>query len=102
MEFCSKCGCVLIQDHNNSKCPRCQQTSNKKLSLETSEKRETKSEVAVIDENTQDIHAIMDAKCKKCENDKAYFWIKQTRSSDEAATRFFRCTKCRYTWREYR
>ncbi|MBI2112883.1 transcription factor S, partial [Candidatus Woesearchaeota archaeon] len=25
----------------------------------------------------------------------------QTRGADEPETRFFRCTKCNYTWREY-
>ncbi|MEM4865380.1 MAG: hypothetical protein QXY09_02690 [Acidilobaceae archaeon] len=25
----------------------------------------------------------------------------QTRAADEPPTRFYRCTKCGYTWREY-
>jgi DNA-directed RNA polymerase subunit M len=40
-------------------------------------------------------------KCEKCENDKAYWWMVQTRSTDESTTQFFRCTKCSYTWRDY-
>ncbi len=39
--------------------------------------------------------------CKKCENNAAYYWTRQTRSADEPETRFFKCTKCSYTWREY-
>lgn len=39
--------------------------------------------------------------CKECGNDTAYWWIRQTRSSDEPETRFYRCSKCHYTWREY-
>ncbi|GAI81579.1 unnamed protein product, partial [marine sediment metagenome] len=35
-------------------------------------------------------------------NEKAYFWSVQTRSGDEAETKFFKCTKCEFTWREYR
>ena len=43
----------------------------------------------------------VDANCPKCKNNKAYFWIEQTRSSDEAPTRFYKCTKCGHVWREY-
>ncbi|RLG10996.1 MAG: transcription factor S, partial [Thaumarchaeota archaeon] len=39
--------------------------------------------------------------CPKCGNREAYYWAVQTRSADEPMTRFFRCTKCGYTWREY-
>ena len=41
------------------------------------------------------------AKCPKCENMTAYWWMVQTRSIDESATQFFRCTKCGFTWRDY-
>ena len=41
------------------------------------------------------------AKCPKCENMTAYWWMVQTRSIDESATQFFRCTKCSFTWRDY-
>lgn len=40
-------------------------------------------------------------KCAKCDNKIAYYWTQQTRGADEPETRFFRCTKCNYTWREY-
>jgi len=29
------------------------------------------------------------------------YWAVQTRSGDEAPTRFYRCMKCKHTWREY-
>ena len=41
------------------------------------------------------------AKCPKCGNMAAYWWMVQTRSIDESATQFFRCTKCGFTWRDY-
>ncbi|HET6403784.1 MAG TPA: transcription factor S [Candidatus Thermoplasmatota archaeon] len=40
--------------------------------------------------------------CEKCGNTKAYYFMRQTRSADEATTRFLECTKCGYKWREYR
>ncbi len=39
--------------------------------------------------------------CEKCGNGVAYYWTQQTRGADEPETRFFKCTKCNYTWREY-
>ena len=102
MEFCPKCGCVLIDKKKNAGCPRCGYTSKGKIKLETSEKIEVKQEIGVIKENQDDVFPIITAKCPKCPNKEAYFWTSQTRSGDEAETRFFRCTKCKYTWREYR
>ena len=40
--------------------------------------------------------------CEKCGNGKAYYFMRQTRSADEATTRFLECTTCGYKWREYR
>lgn len=40
--------------------------------------------------------------CEKCGNTTAYYYMRQTRSADEATTRFLECTKCGYKWREYR
>ncbi len=39
--------------------------------------------------------------CPKCSYKEAETWQEQTRSADEPSTTFFRCLKCRYTWREY-
>jgi DNA-directed RNA polymerase subunit M len=39
--------------------------------------------------------------CPKCNHNHAYFWTLQTRSADEAETKFFKCEKCGHTWREY-
>ena len=39
--------------------------------------------------------------CPKCGNKEAYYWTMQTRGADEAETKFLKCTKCGYTWRDY-
>ena len=39
--------------------------------------------------------------CEKCGHDEAVAWMFQTRSADEPTTRFYRCIKCKYTWRDY-
>lgn len=102
MEFCPKCGAVLVQKKTREGCPRCSYTAKGKGNLCSSEKIEDKNEeVEVIKKDVQ-AFPIVSEKCKKCGNDKAYFWTVQTRSGDEAETKFFRCIKCEHTWREYR
>ena len=101
MEFCPDCGAILVQEKKKNVCPRCSYSATGKIELTTCEKIEEKKEVVVISEKDTQTNPIIEEKCKECGHNKAYFWITQTRSSDEAATRFFRCTKCDYTWREY-
>jgi DNA-directed RNA polymerase subunit M len=102
MEFCPRCGSVLIMKKKNMGCPRCGYSSKSKMKIKTSEKMNEKKEVAVIKDKDVEVYPIVDAECKKCGNNKAYFWTLQTRATDEAETKFFKCTKCNFTWREYR
>ena len=102
MEFCPKCGAVLIQKTKNAGCPRCKYSSKGKVKINASETIGEKQSVAVISTKAPQTNPVVDEKCKECKNDKAYFWTLQTRSSDEAETKFFKCTKCEHTWREYR
>ncbi len=102
MEFCPKCGSVLIQKRKNEGCPRCSYSSKGKVKLISSEKITEKKEVAVVSNKDMQVLPIVDEKCKNCKNEKAFFWTVQTRSGDEAETKFFKCTKCEFTWREYR
>jgi len=60
-----------------------------------------KKEVAVVRDKGEEIHPIVNEECPKCGNDRAYFWTVQTRASDESETKFFKCTKCGHTRREY-
>lgn len=102
MEFCPKCGAILIQKTKNFGCPRCSYSSKNKAVLKTSEKMNEKNQGVAISKETRGVHPIVIEKCRKCNSDKAYFWTVQTRSSDEAETKFFKCIKCESTWREYR
>ena len=102
MEFCPKCGAVLIQKRKNFGCPRCGYSSKNKIKLISSEKIGEKKEIAIVSEKDLETLPIVAEKCKKCGNEKAYFWTVQTRSGDEAETKFFKCTNCKNIWREYR
>ena len=41
------------------------------------------------------------ANCPKCDGREAFWWLLQTRGGDESTTQFYRCTKCKHTWRVY-
>lgn len=102
MEFCPKCGAILIQKRKNDGCSRCGYSSKKRIKIRTSEKIQERKEIPIISEKDAQVLPIVAEKCKKCGNEKAFFWTVQTRSGDEAETKFFKCTKCEFTWREYR
>jgi DNA-directed RNA polymerase subunit M len=38
--------------------------------------------------------------CPECENNRAYYEMKQIRAADESETRFFECADCEHRWRE--
>ncbi len=67
--------------------------------------RESKGsdKIVVIGKKEQKLSTMSQVKveCPKCGNDKAFWWMVQTRSIDESTTQFYRCTKCGYTWRDY-
>ena len=102
MEFCPKCGAVLIQKRKNDGCPRCNYSAKGKIKLKTSEKIEDKKKIAVINEKDTEVLPKVAEKCNKCGHNEAFFWTIQTRASDESETKFFKCTKCKHTKREYR
>ncbi len=101
MEFCPKCGSVLIEKRKNFGCARCNYTAKGKVKIEASEKMTEQQEVGVIKEKDTDVFPVINNTCPKCGHREAYFWTAQTRAGDEAETRFFKCTKCKHSWREY-
>ena len=101
MEFCPKCGAVLIHKKKKDGCPRCGYSAKGRTKIKTSETIEEKEKIAVVKEKESEILPEVNEKCKKCGHDRAYFWTVQTRASDEAETKFFKCTKCGHTRRDY-
>ena len=102
MEFCPKCGSVLMTKKKNSSCPRCKFTKKGSIELSSREKINEFKEVPVIKKDLGIAAPVVNENCPKCNHSKAYFWMVQTRSSDEAPTKFFKCLKCEHTWRDYR
>ena len=102
MEFCPKCGSVFIEKRKNYGCARCGYSAKGKVKIEASEKITEREKIGVVKEKDIDVFPVTAETCSKCGNKEAYFWSTQLRAADEAETRFFRCTKCKFTWREYK
>ena len=107
MDFCKKCGSLMIAKEVKKKtilvCRSCGQTLKHYKPLEIQEKitkTPLESEVVVI-EKSEEALPTTKAECPKCQHAEAAWWLQQTRSADEAPTLFLRCTKCRHSWREY-
>lgn len=103
MEFCPKCGAMMLPngDKFQCKCGHTKSLTKEEVNqYEVTEKVDAKDNVIMKGE---EINTLPTTKvtCPKCGNDKASWWLQQTRSADEAETRFLRCLKCKHTWREY-
>jgi DNA-directed RNA polymerase subunit M len=106
IEFCEKCGSILVPLKKGKdtylRCRGCgRQTKKDVKGLKIIEEKTREKGVLVIEKDTT-LLPLTDKVCPKCEHNKAYWWMQQTRSADEPPTQFFRCEKCKHTWREYK
>ncbi len=107
MEFCPKCGSTMTAKKDKKKkkmtCRRCGHEKQSEGSHIVHEelKKKPMDEVVIFDKKSQESLPTVKVKCSKCGNDEAVWWLKQMRSGDEPPTIFYRCTKCRHTWRQY-
>ena len=104
--FCPKCGSLLVPKKSDKKsflyCPSCGYTDKKVKAVLSEEVKNNTRKVDVINpEDTSKMLPKTATECPKCGNNEAYFWLVQTRASDEPETKFFKCTKCGHTWRDY-
>jgi len=102
MEFCEKCGGMILVKDGKAFCAGCGHRMKKKPKIKTSEKIKEKETVAVIREKDDNVHPIVNMNCPKCKHKKSYFWTMQTRAGDESETKFYKCMSCTHTWRAYR
>lgn len=106
MQFCPKCGSIMIPKKEGKKtivsCPKCHHKSSEaeELSFKENVKKKEEPEVGVVDSDIETLPTTA-GDCDKCGNDKAYYWEIQTRAADEPATKFLKCTKCKHIWRDY-
>jgi len=99
MEFCPKCGSILIMKRTKVGCPKCNYMAKGKVDMEMKEDVDEKINIAVVDEKKENVNPVTDWECHKCGGKKAYFWIRQMRSGDEPESKFYECVKCGKTCR---
>jgi DNA-directed RNA polymerase subunit M len=63
--------------------------------------KRNEDEIPVIEGDNIQTLPTTEVLCPACGNREAYWWLRQLRAADESEVRFFRCTKCGKTWREY-
>jgi len=97
MEFCPKCGAILMMKTKKFGCPRCNYIAKGSVSIKVTEEGNDRAAVAVVSEKNSDVHPITEYICEKgkCKSKKAYFWIRQMRSGDEPESKFYKCVKCK-------
>ena len=104
MMFCPKCGSILVPKKEKDKrvlacsCGYTDKSTEKKMIKEVIEKEK---KLEVVDDDKENTLPTIDEECPKCKHKTAYYWLVQTRSGDEAETKFYKCVNCKHTWREY-
>ena len=105
MQFCKKCGSLLVPKKENGKTVvKCKCGYESKDKVDGNIKEEVKKEErikGVAYEDDLNLDPLTDAECPKCKHKKAFFWEVQTRAADEPPTKFLKCQKCRHIWRDY-
>ncbi len=110
VEFCPECSNLLRKKKVNEKsflACKCgyeremeSDTNKIKESIHKKKKYLKKNLVILSEEDKISANPRTRKECPKCGNLEAETWQVQIRSSDEPSTHFFKCTNCRYTWRE--
>jgi len=99
-DFCPKCGSLLVPDQTKGLLI-CNCGYKTKGAKTVSEKIYfSKQGVGVFDQENSTMSKTKQD-CPNCNHAEAFFWSQQTRAADEPETFFYRCTKCKHTWREY-
>jgi transcription factor S len=107
MQFCDKCGGLMVPEKGKSflvcrNCGKKKQVKNRndtKIKVESVKK---KNPVIVVEKKAQfETLPRTKIECPECHNKEAFWWMRQTRAGDEPPTRFHKCTKCSHVWREY-
>jgi len=100
--FCKKCGKLLKNQNGVFVCVLCDEKSEPSSAPLIHTDKRIEREIVIV-EDTEQIKTLptITVRCPQCNNNEAMWWLRQLRSADESEVRFFRCTKCSHTWREY-
>ena len=104
MKFCPKCEVKLKNSGSGLQCTKCGYTEGgetKTTKQITAEEEPDFSLLAFEGNEGEESNPTVEIICEKCGHNEAVGWMFQTRSADEPTTRFYRCQKCKHTWRDY-
>jgi DNA-directed RNA polymerase subunit M len=103
MMFCPQCKGLMISSGGQLKCKKCGYIRDINASDQLKKtNRRVEKEITIVDAE-KEIATLPTTtiKCPDCDCTTAYWWLRQLRAADESEVRFFRCTACGKTWREY-
>ncbi len=112
MQYCEDCGSIIypmkVGDTKVLKCRRCgfvkeipEEVDEESFVISTEFKHTVKEKIEIIKSDNLSTMPTTRVECPKCGHKEAAYWQLQTRSADEGMTTFYRCLKCKYTWRSY-
>ncbi|MHA1910123.1 MAG: transcription factor S [Candidatus Kariarchaeaceae archaeon] len=113
MDFCDDCGSMLQPKTVNGRrglfCHTCDKIvkfvdkgEKEKYNIKGLTREEELDPMLVLEGEEMLTRPTMPLRCSECRKmTDVEYWELQTRSADESPTRFFRCTICKKTWREY-
>ncbi len=102
MKFCPVCETKLKKGDSGLKCAKCGHTEGGGDRPPRQVEEDFEPELDVMSESDSgETMPTVEMECQKCGNKEAVWWMLQTRSADEPTTQFYRCTKCKFTWRDY-
>jgi DNA-directed RNA polymerase subunit M len=104
MQFCDECGSMMKTEDGMWVCGSCGHETPRDEAAESSmTSTQSQEESEIIDTSeveAEDMGPTTNARCPECDNDRAFWEMKQIRAADESETRFFTCTECEHKWRE--
>ena len=104
MMFCPKCGSLLRPKTEKGKKVLYCSCGYSTKDVENTEIKETikkpDHKIEVVSDDEKILPLTDEEVCPKCGHKKAYHWSLQIRAGDEPETKFFKCEKCKHTWKE--
>lgn len=98
--FCPQCKSLVYPVAGKMSCRKCGWTSEGAGAANV-HRSEATAKARVVHEEKEEVRPQQSTTCPKCQHDKAYFHLMQTRRSDEPPTQINECVKCGHSWRDY-
>ena len=103
MAFCANCKSMVYPVAGKLTCKKCGWTGDVGVAKMVSSSMPDvgPSKRRVVLEEKAEARPIQTVTCPKCQHDRAYFHLMQTRRSDEPPTQINECVACHHSWRDY-